>query len=220
MWKRATWAKHVSHKNNKEPTQRRRGEDADFSQKYLREVSLGTERNAVLQLFKDRGMAHKTSDILKIERIQNERVFNAFEGCEEGKNTQYYLFHGARRNGIKGIVSQGHDFRLGGANGKRYGVGAYFALYSSYSESFCGSYMEEDGKGGTRSVAKMILSRVKVGEWAKGEENMRRPPPKVRGDDNGILFDSCVNRVEDPSIFVVFDNRQAYPMYLLTLQAR
>jgi poly [ADP-ribose] polymerase 7/11/12/13 len=52
---------------------------------------------------------------------------------------------------------------------------------------------------------------VLVGESEVGSQNMVRPPPKP----NGKLYDSCVDSLTNPSIFVTFDCADAYPEYLI-----
>uniref|UniRef100_A0A3B4G1Q7 PARP catalytic domain-containing protein n=1 Tax=Pundamilia nyererei TaxID=303518 RepID=A0A3B4G1Q7_9CICH len=55
----------------------------------------------------------------------------------------------------------------------------------------------------------MFISRVLVGDFTKGSSDYRRPPSKDGGGIN--FYDSCVNDVMDPSIFVVFEKQQIYP---------
>ena len=43
---------------------------------------------------------------------------------------------------------------------------------------------------------------------------MKRPP-HLPGEPEK-LFDSCVNSMTDPSIFVIFERDQCYPRYLIT----
>ena len=51
----------------------------------------------------------------------------------------------------------------------------------------------------------MFLCRVMTGEFCLGESNSKKP----------ILFDSTVDNVADPSIFVTYRDGQAYPEYLV-----
>ena len=51
----------------------------------------------------------------------------------------------------------------------------------------------------------MFLCRVMIGEFCLGESNSKKP----------ILFDSTVDNVADPSIFVTYHDAQAYPEYLV-----
>jgi poly [ADP-ribose] polymerase 10/14/15 len=57
----------------------------------------------------------------------------------------------------------------------------------------------------------MFLCRVVTGEFCLGESNA--PAPRAR--TGVILFDSTVDNVADPSIFVTYHDAQAYPEYLV-----
>lgn len=85
-------------------------------------------------------------------------------------------------------------------------VGSYFALNAKYSHSYT-----SDSK-----VRSMFAVRLLVGEYTKGSPEYRRPPSKDGGDIN--FYDSCVDDVDAPSIYVVFDKHQIYPEYLLQYQ--
>ena len=54
-----------------------------------------------------------------------------------------------------------------------------------------------------------------VGRCAKGEQGMRHPPV-LPGGGLGLRYDTLVNDVRNPSIFVVPRSNQAYPAYELT----
>jgi hypothetical protein len=57
----------------------------------------------------------------------------------------------------------------------------------------------------------MLLVRVLAGHYAQGEASMRRPP--VRRED--VLFDSVVDNVKAPTIYITFDNTRSYPSYVV-----
>lgn len=59
----------------------------------------------------------------------------------------------------------------------------------------------------------MFVCRVLAGEHTQGNSGLLRPPTKD-GEDT-CLYDSCVDNVCNPSIFVIFQKRQVYPEYLL-----
>ncbi|XP_023253159.1 adhesive plaque matrix protein-like, partial [Seriola lalandi dorsalis] len=80
---------------------------------------------------------------------------------------------------------------------------SYFARDAKYSNSYT-----DDS-----DVKSMFIARVLVGDFTKGSTDYRRPPSKDGGDVN--FYDSCVDNVIDPSIFVVFEKHQIYPEYLL-----
>ena len=58
----------------------------------------------------------------------------------------------------------------------------------------------------------MYRARVLVGDYTQGSSEMKTPPCKGRGTD---LYDSVVDNVSSPSIFVVFPDNQSYPEYLI-----
>ena len=81
----------------------------------------------------------------------------------------------------------------------------YFARDASYSMDFT---------GGSRRV--MYLARVLVGRYCEGNSRMKKPPP-INSEQPEILFDSMVDNINDPSIFVVYHDNQSYPEYLITI---
>ncbi|XP_041362088.1 protein mono-ADP-ribosyltransferase PARP12-like [Gigantopelta aegis] len=96
---------------------------------------------------------------------------------------------------IRGICHNNVDFRLSGKNGTVYGDGAYFARDAKYSHCYT--------RGPIRS---MLLSKVLVGQY-KGDNSYRRPPARA----GHTLYDSCINVMADPSIYVILDTAQRYP---------
>ena len=60
----------------------------------------------------------------------------------------------------------------------------------------------------------MYYARVAVGEYAVGNSSMLVPPQK--GGRSGDSYDSTVNNVGNPTIFVLFYDNQYYPEYLIT----
>ena len=61
----------------------------------------------------------------------------------------------------------------------------------------------------------MFLAHVLVGKYTLGNTQYRRPPPIDPFDAYGKAYDSCVNCVKEPTIFVIFDSAQIYPEYLV-----
>lgn len=58
--------------------------------------------------------------------------------------------------------------------------------------------------------------RVLTGYYHDGTPELLEP--KVRDQNRMILYDSVVDNVKDPYIFVVFHDTQAYPEYLITFR--
>ncbi|XP_042563222.1 uncharacterized protein LOC122132670 [Clupea harengus] len=152
-------------------------------------------------------------DIISIERIQNKELWEDFQTKRErmtkaNKDKKYVagerlLFHGTDSKFIDAICYQNFDWRKSGANGTVYGEGCYFARDARYSNSYTSDH----------SVRSMFVCRVLAGSYTRGQSQYRLPPSI---DGGLLLYDSCVNDVRDPSIFVVFDKQQVYPEFLIT----
>jgi len=57
--------------------------------------------------------------------------------------------------------------------------------------------------------------QVLVGRYTRGQSDMVRPPPIDPSRPFIDLYDTCVDNVDKPEIFVTFDFRQSYPEYLI-----
>ena len=91
-----------------------------------------------------------------------------------------------------------------------YGRGVYFARDASYSAR--NTYSPRD-----RDYNKyMFLVRVLTGEYTLGYSTDIEPSPK--SSDNKDLYDSSVDNMRNPQIFVIFHDTQAYPEYLITFK--
>ena len=86
----------------------------------------------------------------------------------------------------------------------------YFAVKASYSAQ--NNYSEPDAGGNKH----MFLARVLTGVYAKGDKNMKAPPPKDPSKNSVVLYDSVVDDMVSPTIFVLFHDAQCYPEYLIT----
>ncbi|KAM6895700.1 protein mono-ADP-ribosyltransferase PARP12-like [Xenentodon cancila] len=150
-------------------------------------------------------------DIIGIERIQNKPLWEVFQWQKnqmKNKNrgcnvTEKQLFHGTDSKHVDAICQDNFDWRICGSHGTVYGQGSYFARDATYSHNFT-----SDSK-----IRTMFLSRVLVGTYTRGFSDYRRPPPKDGGDKQ--FYDSCVDNVMSPSIYVVFEKHQIYPEYLI-----
>ena len=112
------------------------------------------------------------------------------------------LFHGTPTLlAARGICTNSMDFRRAGDNvGARFGRGSYFSTSARYSNDYT---------SGTERY--MFLARVLVGKFTRGDPSYKTPPVR-----EGLkLYDSCVNDVANPTIFVIFDLAQSYPEYLI-----
>ena len=164
------------------------------------------------------------STILGIERVQDLEQWKLYSVKIESFKDRYkkdptkllnntlasvekkWLYHGTDSKTAPKIVSQGFNRAFAGRNATSYGKGAYFAKYACYSHRY--SCPDQHG------IQKMFMCRVAVGDWCKGEKDRLTPDHKP-GSTNE-LFDSTVNNVASPSIFVVYHDNQSYPEYVVT----
>ncbi|XP_037837273.1 protein mono-ADP-ribosyltransferase PARP12-like isoform X2 [Kryptolebias marmoratus] len=153
----------------------------------------------------------KGFDIIEIERIQNKALWEVFQWQKNlmknnngGRDvTERLLFHGTELKYVDAICLNNFDWRICGTHGTVYGKGSYFARDAMYSHCYTGD----------TPVRTMFVSRVLLGSYTRGASSYVRPPSKDGGDVH--FYDSCVDNVADPSIFVVFEKHQIYPEYLI-----
>lgn len=93
-----------------------------------------------------------------------------------------------------------------------YGDGVYFASNANYSAG--DTYSPRDFNNNKR----VYRCRVLTGEFCRGTKGTKVPPNKPRAGSAHILFDSVVDNPTNPGIFVIFNDTQAYPEYLITFQ--
>ncbi|XP_068739317.1 protein mono-ADP-ribosyltransferase TIPARP-like [Montipora capricornis] len=156
----------------------------------------------------------KRVKIVKIERVQNPFMWEKYQRKKDHMLAQSKedtnektLFHGTSPDAVEAICKQNFDWRVHGKNATTYGQGSYFALNSSYSDS----YASQDDN----SSQFMFVAKVLVGSYTKGQSSYRRPPAKDPSNPASELYDSCVDNEGSPSIFVIFDKDQFYPEYIV-----
>ncbi|XP_029931671.1 protein mono-ADP-ribosyltransferase PARP14-like [Myripristis murdjan] len=158
--------------------------------------------------------------VIKIERLQNIHLRRGYEVEHKkisDKNRQRrdagekLLYHGTTEENCQSIITTGFNRSFAGQNATVYGVGTYFAVNASYSADPTYSKPATDG------TQLMFVARVLTGLYALGEREMKVPPPRDPQHPHD-RFDSVVDNVQKPSMFVVFHDNQAYPDYLITFK--
>lgn len=91
--------------------------------------------------------------------------------------------------------------------GTVHGKGVYFARDAQMSTGYA-------SPNPPTSHRYMYVAKVAVGQYAKSHSSMLVPPPK-QGNSNDT-YDSVVDNVTNPTIFVLFYDNQYYPEYLIT----
>ncbi|KAL4618291.1 poly ADP-ribose polymerase 15-like [Arapaima gigas] len=157
--------------------------------------------------------------IIKIERIQNVHLCRGYRGLKKqlddkngspGGAMERTLFHGTKSEACESIQRNGFSQSFAGRNAVKYGVGVYFVANASYSANSTYSIPAADG------TQCMFMARVVTGLHTLGKENMKVPPPRSLLQSD--LYDSLADSVDNPTIFVVFHDNQAYPDYLITFK--
>ncbi|XP_062288426.1 protein mono-ADP-ribosyltransferase PARP14-like isoform X2 [Scomber scombrus] len=177
-------------------------------------IQAGTaEHNKVLNLFQ----ATCKQTVIKIERIQNPILWKSLqikkrdmEQRNSHQNNEKFLFHGTCESTVPTINEHGFNRSYAGKNAACFGNGTYFAVNASYSAQ--STYSPPNAQG----EKCMYLCRVLTGDYTLGQQGMIVPPTK--GAVSVQKYDSLVNNMSTPAMFVIFHDSQAYPEYLITFK--
>ncbi len=97
-------------------------------------------------------------------------------------------------------------------------TGIYFAKHASFADKYSRESTDplplygEKTRGVQGESTKIIfLARVMIGESVVGESHFQKPDNE---NLDNIHF-SCVNDINHPTVFVIFDPNQIYPEYLI-----
>ncbi|KAA8593914.1 hypothetical protein FQN60_004748 [Etheostoma spectabile] len=155
--------------------------------------------------------------ILKIQRVQNPFLWEKYKRKKEYMSrrmsemdrllSERHLFHGTSADVVEGICKHNFDPRVCGKHATMFGQGSYFARKAVYSHNF--------SKRSPKGVHCMFLAKVLTGRFTVGNPSMRRPPPINLRDPSSDLYDSCVDNWVDPQIYVIFNDDQSYPYFII-----
>ncbi|XP_062393412.1 LOW QUALITY PROTEIN: protein mono-ADP-ribosyltransferase PARP14-like [Sardina pilchardus] len=173
------------------------------------------EYNDVEKEFRTTGLA---SNIIQIDRVQNGTLWRNYmikkeelDQRNKHTNNEKRLWHGTSVNKIDQINNQGFNRSFAGSQvGALYGNGSYFAVDPQYSAN---GYAQPDVNGHKR----MYLARVLVGEFTLGSGGLLTAPARNSGN-SADLYDSVTDNMKHPKMFVIFNDVQAYPEYIITFQ--
>lgn len=176
------------------------------------------ERLAVERAFMS-SLNHTRTKILSVERIQNLAMWQSYivkrsTVCNRDKEVskkatalerfeKHWLWHGTNVEVMDKILQQGFNRSFCGKNATLYGKGVYFARDTSYSS--CKTYAVPDSSGNQYIMA----CRVVVGEYCRGKKDA--VTPDIRDVKQHSLYDSTVDTMANPSIYVTYHDAQAYP---------
>ena len=162
-----------------------------------------------------RRTAGDTFAVLKIERVQHPALFKQYAAYRDvvaqgngGDACEKRLFHGTDKATMNKINHGANQcFNRTFTHTHAYGKGVYFARDALYSAD---PRYSKPGPG----AQLMYRARVAVGAFTRGQRNLTDAPERA----NLQLYDSVVDNMSDPSIFVVFRDAAAYPEYVIHFQ--
>ncbi|XP_060681592.1 protein mono-ADP-ribosyltransferase PARP14-like [Hemiscyllium ocellatum] len=159
----------------------------------------------------------QTFKIDAITRIQNLSLWrlyiakrNEMNRLRPHQQNENILYHGTYSTVCSKINADGFNRSYCGLNAVFYGEGTYFAQHAKYSAH--DTYSKPDATG-----SKFIYrARVLTGDYCKGSKDMKEPPLKDPQGNSRERYNSVTDNMESPEVFVVFQDNQAYPEYLIT----
>ncbi|XP_044309240.1 protein mono-ADP-ribosyltransferase PARP10 [Varanus komodoensis] len=155
--------------------------------------------------------------VVKVEKLLHPLLYQQYclkkaameQACRQQQQVERVLYHGTTEQASREICQHGFNRSFCGRNATRYGCGVYFATRSFLSVHEQYSPCSSDGS------KFVFVARTLVGDYTRGSPGMRAPPLRD-GDTAPRRYDSTVDNPDHPSIFVIFNDTQAYPQYLLT----
>ncbi|XP_016040645.1 protein mono-ADP-ribosyltransferase PARP10 [Erinaceus europaeus] len=162
--------------------------------------------------------AYSRIRVVKVERVWHPLLQHQYElhreqleqRCER-RPVERVLYHGTSRPAVQDICLHGFNRSFCGRNGTLYGQGVYFALRASLSVQ--DRYSPPDAHGHKA----VFVARVLTGDYAQGHRGLRAPPVRASGD-SPLRYDSAVDCLRQPSIFIIFHDTQALPTHLITCE--
>ncbi|XP_033104491.1 protein mono-ADP-ribosyltransferase PARP14-like isoform X2 [Anneissia japonica] len=178
------------------------------------DLSQGKEYQDIQQQFVTSLAGQFTHQSIKISRIQNIELWKqyaakkeAFEKGMPGQPFERVLYHGTDESTIDKINNGGFNRSYAGKNATMYGVGTYFAVSAGYSAR------DQYSKPNAKREKHIFLCHVLVGKFTQGQQGLLAPPPQPNSIET---YHSVVDNLNTPGIFVIFNDVQAYPSYLIT----
>ncbi|XP_069931757.1 protein mono-ADP-ribosyltransferase PARP10 isoform X4 [Oryctolagus cuniculus] len=160
--------------------------------------------------------AHSRIHIIRVERVWNPLLQRQYELQRERleqrcarRPAERVLYHGTSASAVRDICAHGFNRSFCGRNGTLYGQGVYFAQHASLSVQDRYSPPDADGHKA------VFVARVLTGDYGLGHSSLRAPPPRASGHTL-LRYDSAVDCLRQPSIFVIFHDTQALPTHLIT----
>ncbi|KAJ6253368.1 protein mono-adp-ribosyltransferase parp15 [Anaeramoeba flamelloides] len=165
-------------------------------------------------------------ELIEIERVENHYLWKIYQDSKNRmlmKNLQVNeleLFHGSRETIPEKIHSEDTGFDMRISKKGMWGKGIYFAVNASYSNHY--AHIKTKSSSFFQKVTKQFfLAKVLVGDsiTMAHTDSLVRPPIKNTSQvlQNQIIRHDSVNGVTQGSkVYIIYQNDQAYPYYLIT----
>ncbi|KAM6125765.1 LOW QUALITY PROTEIN: protein mono-ADP-ribosyltransferase PARP10 [Pterocles gutturalis] len=159
--------------------------------------------------------------VVKVEKLVHPLLYRQYQlkkgSMQRGRagstaeDVERILFHGTTEASSREICLHGFNRSFCGRNAALYGLGVYFAAWAGVSAQ---DRFSPPSPNGNKFV---FVATVLTGAFAMGGPGLRAPPLREEaGGGPPRRYDSVVDDPRRPSIFVIFNDTQAYPRYLLT----
>lgn len=159
---------------------------------------------------------HSKIRIIKVEKLMNKLLQSQYRlkkaSVQQGAvypQVERTLYHGTNESSVKEICVHGFNRSFCGKNATVYGQGVYFAVNSALSISDQYSPPNADGH------KYIFVAKVLTGDYTLGNHSMKTAPLKETGDIP-LRYDSVTDDITRPTLFVIFNDTQAFPEYLIT----
>ncbi|XP_023832227.1 protein mono-ADP-ribosyltransferase PARP10-like [Salvelinus sp. IW2-2015] len=175
-------------------------------------------RDVVKDFYDSTQEYHNEIRIIKVEKLMNRLLYNQYRLKKASINqsttdpeVERTLYHGTSETSVKEICVHGFNRSFCGKNATVYGQGVYFAVNSALSIQDQYSPPNADGH------KFVFVAKVLTGDFTQGSHSMKAAPLK-ESSDIPLRYDSVADKTDNPSLFVIFNDTQAYPEYLITCQ--
>lgn len=161
---------------------------------------------------------HSKIRIIKVEKLMNKLLYSQYKlkkaSVEQGAanpQVERTLYHGTSESSVKEICVHGFNRSFCGKNATVYGQGVYFAVNSALSIA------DQYSPPNADRHKYIFVCKVLTGDYTLGNHSMRTAPLKETGDIP-LRYDSVTDDITKPTLFVIFNDTQAFPEYLITCQ--
>ncbi|XP_071274307.1 protein mono-ADP-ribosyltransferase PARP10 isoform X3 [Agelaius tricolor] len=164
---------------------------------------------------------HSQISVVQVQKLIHPVLYKQYQlkkgsvkrACAAGTTVERVLFHGTTKASSCEICLHGFNRSFCGKNATLYGCGVYFAARAAISAR---DRYSPPSANGTKFI---FVAKVLTGEFTAGQPGLQAPPLR-EGSVAPRRFHSVVDDPRQPDIFVIFNDTQAYPQYLITCRSR